>query len=305
MSVASLVKDYAFQLGCVQLLGTALFIFGHKFYKNLLIISALSKNMENMPRTRIDEGVRGYVEIEGEAKTASDNLTSPLTGRTCLFWEIKILDRGKIIRVENSKAPFFIYDGSDIALVCPNKRSKFIADTRVARHDEITGETLLKIKEILPDINNQRSITNLSIIENIISVGDSIYLNANILSAPGRFSKAISNALSKMNSVELKAALLKKGGQINDVSSSKSTLSGNSLSDIELIADMTTFDQNDQKLSKYLYGSSQHAMMISTVTETMMNNDQSIDLYEISPRSIAFFSGSLLIFILGSFSLFS
>lgn len=143
------------------------------------------------------------------------------------------------------------------------------------------------------------SFTEYTLIETVIYPNDQVYLTGHLATLQGGYSKAIGKALANDDAISLEKQLLKKG-LISQTLNNKErliSLAGIPLTQVAELGDFSANQKEHPVCSKYLYGTRDAPLLISTVTETMMKSNQAIDLYAISEKSIAIFAGSLLFFI--------
>jgi hypothetical protein len=77
----------------------------------------------NTPTAHIRSMAMGLVEINGNAEPRS-RVTGPFTGNACVYWEVEIAAEGRrgwsVIHRNQSGQPFFVQDGTGVALVYPH-----------------------------------------------------------------------------------------------------------------------------------------------------------------------------------------
>ncbi len=101
-----------------------------------------ARTMEDIPTSKIRSASQGYVELEGHALPAPSrgNLTSPLSGKTCLWWDYKVEERRagnrggnggwRIVDHGTSKASFVLDDDTGTCLVKPPGASTNVSLSR-------------------------------------------------------------------------------------------------------------------------------------------------------------------------------
>lgn len=306
MNIALLVSSNPFLIGCTQFLCTAFFILCHKYYKNIKLVEGLSNKMAAFQRSKLSDSQQGNIEIEGIAEIGSSPILSPVTQKECVFWEIRITTKGETVRVVHSDSPFLINDEPNTknsrltrALVCPSNRTQFFSPQHKSFSADLTQE-IVKINPIFwQKLKIDYAFTEYILVETVIYPNDQVYLTGHLATLKGGYSKAIGKALANDDAISLERQLIKKGLVSRTFNNKERpiSLTGAPLTQVAELGDFSANQREHPLCSKYLYGTRESPLLISTVTETMMDSNQAIDLYAISEKSIAIFAGSLLFFI--------
>jgi len=105
----------------------------------------LKRLIEDTPTAHIRSMAMGFVEVKGEASARSEML-APFSGSACAYWQVDISTQSgrdgtswTVVHRAHSKQPFYIDDGTGVALVYPDA-----ADCKVpfAREELCAGITL-------------------------------------------------------------------------------------------------------------------------------------------------------------------
>jgi hypothetical protein len=83
----------------------------------------LRRLIQNTPTAHIRSMAMGLVELKGKIVQRSEH-SAPFSGRPCAYWEVDVATRGRrngwtIVHRNTSGSPFFIEDGTGLALVYP------------------------------------------------------------------------------------------------------------------------------------------------------------------------------------------
>lgn len=299
-----------FIVGCIQLMGTALFVFGFKYWTNFRRLTALSTQMKAIPRSLIGERDRAFIEIEGLAIGIKDKeLKSPLTQRDCIFWEIKVLSTkdNQVLHIMRSSDPFFIKDPSGVAMVCHDKRTRHLTQTEHRSTTELDEVVFEKLRTLLKGAGISHLPSDMSIVENILLDKTPIYLTGNIMAIPGPFQERMAKSLAKGDLESLARRLDRIGTRYQWMQSPVGTaisVGGHPIKGIRN-ADSLNLDLSSHKtVGHYLFGTQEHNMFVSSITETMVEGNDPIDLYDISAKSIGLLAASILIFLACATQLF-
>jgi hypothetical protein len=93
------------------------------FWRGFRLLRTL-RLVENTPTARIRSMAMGLVEVHGAVRGRSWH-TAPFSGRQCVYWQVEVAVRGRrrggwsVVHRNHSGSPFFLEDGSGVALVYP------------------------------------------------------------------------------------------------------------------------------------------------------------------------------------------
>ncbi|MFK4132431.1 hypothetical protein ACI2KR_09145 [Pseudomonas luteola] len=286
MNHMEFTNNSGFILGLFQLAVVATLVMSYRYTANFFKVSRLTERMHSIPRSMIGTSPSQYVEIEGQAYTPQNNtMLSPLSGIECVFWGVKVIHprSNHIKKVIYSRSPFFIKDVTGCALICPGMQVEKLfkpEDWKTYRCDASFKD---KHEEFLTK-ENLHFLREYEFHEVILRKDAPLYITANLISLPGNHNKTIASLLEEGKLSEL-TALLQKNNIIDSVNDNNSdpllSVSGKPLEPLRKTwSPKIKGGEKWSKSSRYLYGTLEKPMFVSSVTETMIDSNQPVVLYK-------------------------
>jgi hypothetical protein len=276
---------------CVaQLFGTIIMMMTHRYAINYKMVTRLADRMHSIPRSSIGDSANKYIEIEGEGFSPSRKaLRSPFSDIECVFWAIKVVsDKSRHVgRVIYSQDPFFIRDGTGSALICPGPLTEiFLGRDHKTIHPG-TSSFIKKHQDFLNSINLRAFDGDFEFQEIVIPAGAPIYATGNLIGLPGRNHNTLANALKES---DLKAAhdFLNKHNISSVITGEPNnhpiSITGKPLPSLSCEPSLEVdhpIDPSDK--CHYLYGTPSKRLFISSVTETMIDDNEAVVVYDNPP----------------------
>lgn len=258
----------------------------HKYTINYNMVSKLANRMHSIARSTIGFSPNCYVEIEGESYSPNKKtIRSPISNTPCVFWAVKIINKKtrRIERVQYADEMFFIKDSTGSALICPGKLTEILLDTK-HKTSHLVNSDFIKINEkFLSNLNIKVSESTHDIEETAVPGGTHIYATGNLIAIPGKNIYALAQALKDSNIRAAKNVMDRwgiKGIMTNDAIERSKSVTGKSISPI---TDEPTLEidvpLDTESKSFYLFGTAQKPMLISSITETMIDDNHAVLLY--------------------------
>jgi hypothetical protein len=285
------LDNYQVGLLCIaQVFFIILIMMTQRYAINYRIVSKLAKRMHSIPRSLIGDSANQYVEIEGEGTSPNKKiLTSPISGTECVFWSVKVVatKNRHTRRTLYSDAPFFIKDKTGKALICPGPLSEIFLGKEYKTIHPGTKKFLKLHAEFLKPLSLLAPVANeFEFHEIAIPAGAQIYATGNILCLPGMNHQALATALNRsdLNSAQAFLSKNKISSEIKEEPSIPSvSITGNPLPSLSNVALEVLDPPTTENRCFYLYGTSSKRLFISSVTETMIDDNDAVLVYDSPP----------------------
>lgn len=290
--------------GAAQFFAISIAIAAMKYSNNFNKINTLFRKMEKIPRSKISTITSGFHEIEGIAHNpAQMEFISPISKKKCLFWSVEIihLKSDHLEKSLRSDSPFFIKDNSGTILVCPGRFIELQFDPKNTITHEITSEFLREHKEFISKFSLTPSPSTHFIKEIVIDVDKQLYATGNVAKLPGKNQASIARALNRADIQSVRDKLKKLGYNVEAPDTKAQEEENVSVSGQKLVRRSSTeeirltWDAKTEGSCHYLYGTPETPIFLSAITETMLENDDYVELYRIPDVATRVRDGSFLL----------